>query len=63
MHWPLVPGLGHPDASEHQLDAVICAYTAHLWRQGRTRTVGAPDEGLMGTPAVAAAEERASQAM
>lgn len=47
----LVPGLDHPGASEHQLDAVVCAYTAHLWRQGRTRTVGAADEGLMMIPA------------
>src|SRR5205807_3242815 len=51
---PLVPGLDHPDASEHQLDAVVCAFTAHLWRQGLTRTVGAPDEGLMTIPDVAA---------
>jgi predicted nuclease with RNAse H fold len=50
----LVPGLDHPDASEHQIDAVVCAYTALLWRQGRTRTVGAPDEGLMVIPDVAA---------
>jgi predicted nuclease with RNAse H fold len=49
----LVPGLDHPTASEHQLDAVVCAYTAQLWRQGRTRTVGAPDEGLMTIPDVA----------
>ena len=47
---PLVPGLDHPDASEHQLDAVICALTAHLWRQGRTRDVGLPEEGLMVIP-------------
>ena len=51
----LVPGLDHPTASEHQLDAVVCAYTAQLWRQGRTRTVGAPDEGLMTIPDVALA--------
>jgi predicted nuclease with RNAse H fold len=58
---PLVRGLDHPDASEHQLDAVVCAYTAHLWRRGLTRTVGAPDEGLMTIPdiggVVAAAEQ------
>ena len=48
---PLVPGLQPPDASEHQLDAVVCAYTAQLWRDGQTRTVGAPDEGLMVIPA------------
>jgi predicted nuclease with RNAse H fold len=49
---PVVPGLDRPDASEHQLDAVVCALTAHLWRQGRARTVGAPDEGLMVIPDV-----------
>lgn len=48
----LVPGLDHPTASEHQLDAVVCAYTAQLWRDGRTRTVGSPDEGLMVIPDV-----------
>jgi uncharacterized protein len=51
----LVPGLHHPGASEHQLDAVVCALTAQLWRAGRTRTVGAPDEGLMTIPDVIAA--------
>jgi predicted nuclease with RNAse H fold len=49
---PLVPGLNHPKASEHQLDAVVCAFTALLWRQGRTRTVGVPEEGLMTIPDV-----------
>jgi predicted nuclease with RNAse H fold len=47
---PLVPGLDHPRASEHQLDAVVCALTAQLWRQGRTGTVGLPEEGLMTIP-------------
>ena len=47
---PLVPGLAHPKASEHQLDAVVCALTALLWRLGRTRTVGVPEEGLMTIP-------------
>jgi predicted nuclease with RNAse H fold len=47
---PLVPGLRHPRASEHQLDAVVCALTAELWRQGRTTTVGDPAEGLMVIP-------------
>lgn len=47
---PLVPGLNHPKASEHQLDAVVCALTADLWRQCRTRTVGIPEEGLMVIP-------------
>lgn len=49
---PLVPGLNHPRASEHQLDAVVCALTAQLWRQCRTRTVGIPEEGLMTIPDV-----------
>jgi predicted nuclease with RNAse H fold len=48
----LVPGLNHPRASEHQLDAVVCALTAQLWRQGRTRTVGLPEEGLMTIPLI-----------
>jgi predicted nuclease with RNAse H fold len=47
---PLVPGLNHPRATEHQLDAVICALTAQLWREGKTRTVGIPEEGLMTIP-------------
>jgi uncharacterized protein len=47
---PLVPGLDHPDASEHQLDAVVCALTARLWALGQARTVGSPDEGLMVVP-------------
>lgn len=47
---PLVVGLDHPDASEHQLDAVVCALTAQLWRQGKTRSVGVADEGLMIIP-------------
>ncbi|WP_422927111.1 DUF429 domain-containing protein [Singulisphaera sp. PoT] len=47
---PLVPGLNHPKASEHQLDAVICAFTAELWRQRRTRDVGLLEEGLMTIP-------------
>jgi predicted nuclease with RNAse H fold len=49
---PLVPGLNHPRASEHQLDSIVCALTALLWRQGRTRTVGLPEEGLMVIPDV-----------
>lgn len=53
---PLIPGLDHPDASEHQLDAVACAYTAYLWRQGLTRTVGDPTEGLMVIPIPPVAE-------
>ncbi len=51
---PLVPGLDHPEASEHQLDAVVCALTAQLWRQGKTRTVGVADEGLMVIPEITA---------
>ncbi len=49
---PLVPGLDRPHASEHQLDAIVCALTASLWLQGRTRTVGLPEEGLMTIPDV-----------
>jgi predicted nuclease with RNAse H fold len=47
---PLVPGLDHPDASEHELDAVICALTADLWLRGRCRLVGDPAEGQMVVP-------------
>lgn len=47
---PLVPGLNHPKATDHQLDAVVCALTALLWRMGKTRTVGLPEEGLMTIP-------------
>jgi predicted nuclease with RNAse H fold len=47
---PLVPGLNHPKATDHQLDAIVCALTALLWRQGRTRAVGLPEEGLMTIP-------------
>ena len=47
---PFVPGLAHPRASEHQLDAVVCALTAYLWRQGLTRTVGSAADGLMTIP-------------
>lgn len=50
----LVPGLDHPDASEHQLDAIVCALTAQLWLAGRARTVGVADEGLMVIPLVEA---------
>jgi predicted nuclease with RNAse H fold len=50
---PLVPGLRHPRASEHQLDAVVCALTALLWRRRKTCTVGLPEEGLMTIPDVA----------
>lgn len=45
-----VPGLNHPSASEHQLDAVVCAYTAHLWRLGRASAMGDPAEGQMIVP-------------
>lgn len=50
---PLVPGLRRPGASEHQLDAVACALTAHLHRLRLTRTVGLADEGLMTIPDLA----------
>jgi predicted nuclease with RNAse H fold len=56
----VVPGLGHPDASEHQLDAVVCAYTAWLWRAGRTVTVGSDEEGLMIIPDTRAARGEAA---
>jgi predicted nuclease with RNAse H fold len=46
----VVPGLDHPDATEHQLDAVVCALTADLWLRGRCRLVGDPDEGQMVVP-------------
>lgn len=49
---PLVPGLDRQHATEHQLDAIVCALTATLWLQGRTRTVGLPEEGLMTIPDV-----------
>jgi predicted nuclease with RNAse H fold len=49
---PLVPGLDHPRATEHELDAIVCALTALLWRLGGTRPIGAPDEGLMTIPDV-----------
>jgi predicted nuclease with RNAse H fold len=55
---PLVPGLRHPRASEHQLDAVVCALTAHLWRQCKTRTVGLPEEGLMTIPDLTSIDPR-----
>jgi uncharacterized protein len=51
---PLIPGLNHPKATEHQLDAIVCALTAELWRQCRTREVGLPEEGLMTIPDVEA---------
>jgi predicted nuclease with RNAse H fold len=56
----LVPGLDHPTASEHQIDAVVCALTAQLARLGQTRTVGIADEGLMTIPDVAAISQAAN---
>jgi predicted nuclease with RNAse H fold len=50
---PLVPGLDHPRASDHQLDAVVCALTALIWRLGHARTIGRPDEGVMVIPDIA----------
>ena len=47
---PPVPALRHPGASEHQLDAVVCALTAQMRREGRTRSVGDPAEGLVVIP-------------
>ena len=49
---PLVPGLRHPRATEHEVDAVVCAYTAELRRNARATVVGRPDEGLMVVPRV-----------
>lgn len=46
----LIPGLDHPDASEHGLEAMVCALTAQLWQQGRTIAVGDPLEGQMIIP-------------
>src|SRR5262249_56978024 len=54
---PLVPGLKHPRASSHQLDAVVCALTAQLWREDRTRIVGLAAGGLMGLPGVLCAPD------
>jgi predicted nuclease with RNAse H fold len=48
----LVPGLDHPGASDHQLDAVVCALTAQLWREGRAKVVGLAEEGQMVIPDV-----------
>jgi predicted nuclease with RNAse H fold len=47
---PLVPGLERQHATEHQLDAVVCALTALMWRQGKTRAVGLAEEGVMIVP-------------
>jgi predicted nuclease with RNAse H fold len=47
---PLVPGLDHPRATEHELDAVVCALTAQLWLAGRARVVGLAEEGTMVVP-------------
>jgi uncharacterized protein len=49
---PLVPGLDHPRATEHELDAVVCALTAKLWQMGRARLVGLEEEGTMVIPDV-----------
>ncbi|MDB5349517.1 MAG: hypothetical protein JWN86_764 [Planctomycetota bacterium] len=47
---PLVPGLDHPAATEHEIDAVVCALTARFWREGMARNIGDPAEGLMVVP-------------
>src|SRR5690606_28366234 len=47
---PLVPGLAHVDATEHELDAVVCALTADLWLRLRCREIGDPAEGQMVVP-------------
>ena len=46
----LVPGLDHPEATDHQLDAVASALTADLWRRGLAREVGDPAEGVIVVP-------------
>jgi hypothetical protein len=43
-------GLRHPQASERQLNAVVCALTVQMGREGRTRAVGDPAEGLVVIP-------------
>ena len=45
-----IRGLDHPEASDNLLDAVVCAWTAHLWATGKARSVGAPEEGLVTIP-------------
>ena len=45
-----MPGLDRQHATEHQLDAIVCALTASLWLQGRARTIGLAEEGLMIIP-------------
>lgn len=45
-----VPGLRHPHATEHEIDAVVCALTARYWQEGRARAIGDPAEGLMVIP-------------
>ena len=59
---PIVPGLRHPRATEHELDAVVCALTADLWRRGLAETVGDPEEGLMVVPVADALAAKTSLA-
>ena len=49
---PLIPGLeAAPESLEDDLlDALIAAYTARLYVQGRATAFGSPDEGLIYTP-------------
>ena len=49
---PLVPGLDHPRATEHELDALVCALTAQLWLAGCARPIGLAEEGVMVVPDV-----------
>jgi predicted nuclease with RNAse H fold len=53
----LVPGLSeHPERLGHdQLDAIVAAYTAHLYGCGEAEGVGDPDEGLIWVPRAVAA--------
>lgn len=45
-----VAGLNHPEATDHQLDAVVCAWTAHLATLGRARPLGRAEDGFVLVP-------------
>jgi predicted nuclease with RNAse H fold len=45
-----VRGLNHPDATDHQLDALACAWTAHLHALGRSILLGSPLDGFVVLP-------------
>lgn len=47
----LIPGLEREKLKNHDLcDAVLAAYTAYLYHQGKTEAVGNPEEGLIFIP-------------